>query len=353
MKKYLILAAAMLAIVGCKSKQPNNQYTISGNVAELTAGDTLKIEIYNDKTNNAVNTAVVDNDGNFKFEGTVNEAVMAQILTQSRDIVGMVYLEPGDIKSETLKEETLFKGTPLNDANSEITEKLTSVMEQYQALPEEGTDSEERGQQLYEEYQAIIRSAVEENRDNVLGVDMLVYQLTNTLDSGDELLSIIDSFSEEMQQKEIMISTREHAEQMLKSSVGQKYIDIILNDTNDESVALSSLIAPGKYVLLDFWATWCGPCMGEMPHLKEAYAEYHAKGFEIYGVSLDSNRDSWLKFATTLPWVNVLHLSDSQAGHDYSVSAIPSNFLIAPDGTIVAKNLRGSALMEKLSEIIK
>ena len=353
MKKYLILILAMLVTIGCKSKQPNNKYTISGNATELTVGDTLRLELTDNKTEGNINTAVVGENGAYEFKGTVEEVVMAQILTSSNESVGTLYLEPGDIKSEIFHEMTLFKGSPLNDSYSETAKQLMKIQEEYASLDENDKLLATKQQELFDSYESAIRSTVEHNLDNILGVNMFAYSLINSLESGQEVLDIINSFSEEMQQKEVMVELRTYAQQMLKSDVGGAYTDITLNDTNDQSIALSSLIAPGKYVLLDFWATWCGPCMGEMPHLKEAYAEYHSKGFEIYGVSLDQNRDAWVKFATTLPWVNVLQQSDSQPSEDYAVNSIPSNFLIGPDGTIIAKNLRGSMLIEKLSEIIK
>ena len=117
-----------------------------------------------------------------------------------------------------------------------------------------------------------------------------------------------------------------------------------------------SVISEGT-ALVDFWASWCGPCMGEVPYLVEDYAKYHKKGFEIYGVSLDRAREPWLKAIETkgLVWVNVSELKfwDDEAAKQYAVRSIPSNFLISSDGTIVARNLRGEELGAKLAELLK
>ena len=123
-------------------------------------------------------------------------------------------------------------------------------------------------------------------------------------------------------------------------------------------VTLTSVIEnpANKYTLVDFWASWCGPCMGEVPHLKETYDKFHKKGFEIYGVSFDNNRDKWLAAVKDngMKWIQVSDLNgfDNPAAKDYAVQGIPSNFLIDASGNIVAKNLRGEDLYKKVEELL-
>ena len=140
---------------------------------------------------------------------------------------------------------------------------------------------------------------------------------------------------------------------------GRRYTDVALPDTGGKTVTLSSTVAnpANKYVLLDFWATWCGPCMGEVPYLVETYGKYHDKGFEIYGVSLDSNADAWRAAIKNkgMKWVHVIQTRDGDmaAVNAYGVRTIPTNFLIdASTGQIVAVNLRGEALGAKIAELL-
>ena len=142
---------------------------------------------------------------------------------------------------------------------------------------------------------------------------------------------------------------------MQKRQPGQDYHDIELSDTTGTVHRLSEYVGHGKYVLLDFWASWCGPCIGSMPMMKDIHNAYASRGLQIIGISFDSERDKWLSAIKhhELPW---LHLSDlkgwESAGSDvYGVRAIPETVLITPDGKIIATGLREEELKAKLAEI--
>ena len=138
---------------------------------------------------------------------------------------------------------------------------------------------------------------------------------------------------------------------------GMKFTELEMNDLEGKPVKLSQWAGKGNCVLIDFWASWCGPCRQEMPNVVANYKKYHDKGFEIVGVSFDSKGDAWMKAVSELgmtwPQMSDLKGWESAGAKAYGITSIPASVLLDAEGKIIGMNLRGEALGEKLAEIYK
>ncbi len=210
--------------------------------------------------------------------------------------------------------------------------------------------------QIGEDEDAILKKFAESHTKSLPGLEALKSMAGSVPDYAaikpqfDKLAAVVKSSPDGKAYGELL-------EKVKAVSIGATAPEFTQNDPEGNPIALSSF--RGKYVLIDFWASWCGPCRAENPHVVKAYNEYKDKNFTILGVSLDqpNAKDKWLKAIAddglTWPQVSDLKFWKNEAAALYAVRAIPQNFLLDPEGKIIAKNLRGDALAAKLAEVIK
>lgn len=343
-----------LFVAGSLCSCNGNSYKITGKVDKKEVGDSIFM-VTADQTMDILNAAAVAADGSFTFKGTAEEPSIALLADKEKQPLAMVYVEPGKIQLSKNEDNDKFiaTGTPSNDANKVLRDTLNVINDEYNALPKDAP--EEQVEALQERYMSAASKAIDANLDNIFGADTFCSMEFMDMSSADAKARIAQ-FTPKMQKLEMIIKAEKTIEAMEKTEVGQPYINLTLKDAAGEAVALSNLIGAGRWVLIDFWATWCGPCRGEIPFLEAAYAKYSKKGFNIYGVSLDRDHDAWVSFISDkMPWTNVINDFDAKwsAADAYGITSIPTNFLISPDGKIAEKNLRGKALEVKLEEIFK
>jgi thiol-disulfide isomerase/thioredoxin len=173
--------------------------------------------------------------------------------------------------------------------------------------------------------------------------------------SVDEIDDIVASLSPDVLKTDPGKSFLQRANQVKKSAAGAMYTNLSFKDDKGTVVQLSDYVAKGKYVLLEFWASWCVPCRADIPHLKKNYSLYHPEGFEVISVSMDDKKDSWLK-AVKEEQMDWLQLSDLKAfkgavSNVYNFSGVPTCILIDPKGRILTRNMRGSWMDKRLIEI--
>lgn len=347
MKKLILFAAAAaMLLVGCQNAKT---YAVNGTIEGLESGTVALVPMSGD--GEAFGEATVEN-GAFTIEVESLTPLFTLLNVNGQSTVP-VFLESGEItisgNAEDL-ENIKATGTASNDAFAAYIEAQKGVS----AVLENPAATEEEMKAAYEQIENLIEESYEANKENLWGAYILVSRKYYSMEA-EEILAAVDAYSKELQTLPQLVKVRQRAEGMLRTAVGNDFIEVKMPDAEGKEIALSEIVKANKVTLLDFWASWCRPCMGEVPYLLADYAKYHDKGFEIYGISLDNNKDAWVDTIADkgMTWVNVSILGgwEAPAVKDYAVSSIPTNFLIDSEGKIIAKNLRGEALGEKLAEI--
>ncbi len=212
------------------------------------------------------------------------------------------------------------------------------------------TQGQERLYDAVSRQQKLLAKALEENRDNLLPA-MLIATRHKQMESG-----YVERYMETYAFRDngILEEVRQNTAAGKRRQAGALFADFTMEDINGTPRRLSDYVGRGQYVLLDFWASWCGPCRAEIPNVREAYSRFHPKGFEIVGVSLDTQKGAWRQateqLGITWPQLSDLKGWKNEAGQLYGIRSIPFTILFDPDGKVVGTNLRGEALWQALEK---
>jgi peroxiredoxin len=306
---------------------------------------------------------VTTTNGQVVFKGTVNEErQIAQLVILSGDTRGsaVFYLEPGTINirfpRKGVSGAPVVGGTPLNEDYQQYRLMISAKVDSAKAADTANYNvSEFTPQMRNSKFDAIARF-ISQHPESPINVDLL-NQIAINFHEPEMLLIQYNKLTDKAKKSAEGKDLFDRIKGMGAAKVGDMAPDFTIPDTQGNPVSLSSF--RGKYVLIDFWATWCAPCIAEMPNIVKAYSRYKDKNFEILGVSLDrpDSKERWLKniveLEMTWPQLSDLKWWNCTPALLYNVNSVPASFLIDPQGQVVAVNLRGEALGEKLSEVLK
>ncbi len=369
MKKLTYLLASAAVLAACQS-QPTS-FRITGTVEDgAPIKDSTLAVLYTPSGNDTVEVM----NRQFVFEGKADTAQLVNIRFFSKESqrpynsVSLV-LENGNINVAFSENTTNVGGTAYNDMLNSFNQKNDSinqpVREAYKAVRDTTLSEAERNSMMMEvremskkaseETAALCKTFIEENIGNVLGYSFLT-NYGSSLYSVEEREAMIPQVAPIYANSEAIANMKARIEIEKKTAVGQQFTDFAMQTPEGKELKLSDVVARNKVTLVDFWASWCGPCRAEMPNVVKDYKTFKSKGLGIVGVSLDDNAEAWKKGIKDLgiTWEQMSDLKGwkSEGAKLYNVHAIPATVLIGQDGIIIARDLRGEDLTNKLSELL-
>lgn len=358
-----ILFSAVLALTACHS----NTYKISGVAEGLQDGDTLFIT--NDLQSGIPTDTLIVKNGKFELSGETDSTYLCMVYCDKRnELNAPFFIEPGNISiklSET-PGASRVGGTKCNEQWQELNDSVMTIGKEINRIAEHiyGNTVDEMEQQkgmeqiekLNQRFSAIVVKTAEKNIKNEFGYFLLTYYPEELIDNQTRM-KLIDKLPDEKQKRPAIQEMLVNLKQAAESAEGMTIKNFTQPGLDGTPLSLLGEVAKSKITVIDFWASWCGPCRQEMPFMLELYGKYKNKGLNIIGISLDEDSDAW-KAATqqlNIPWIQMSDLKgwENTIAKHFCVNSIPHTIVVDQKGKILKRGLRGEKLEEFVDKQLK